>query len=139
MSQQELGKGERHELHAKVPQEKQNRKLHRELKNQVLSRWRDEVRRDPEQSAQILNLDDQELEDHLPALTDKIIAFFEANQFKILKTMPPSTAVSGGRWAIQSFHSCVNFRFFAVFLVGMVREIVGAEQALRKSKAGATS
>src|ERR1700758_2573077 len=44
------------------------------LKDQVLSLWREEVRRDPEQAAQIHQLDDQELADHLPALTDKIIA-----------------------------------------------------------------
>src|SRR5271163_2925721 len=43
------------------------------LKNQVLSRWRDEVLRDPGQRILMQALDDQELEDHLPALTHKVI------------------------------------------------------------------
>jgi hypothetical protein len=85
------------------------------LKDQVLSRWRDQVRRDPEQSAQIHNLDDKELEDHLPSLTDKSSRYFEANLFTTLKKTPPSTAASGGRWDIRSFHWCGNSRFFAAF------------------------
>ena len=44
------------------------------LRQEILLRWREAVRRDPEQSAEIQQLDDKELEDHLPALTDKIIA-----------------------------------------------------------------
>lgn len=43
------------------------------LKGEILTRWRDEVHRDAEQAAQIHQLDDEELEDHLPALTDKVI------------------------------------------------------------------
>ena len=49
------------------------------LKDQVLSRWREEVRRDPEQAAEVHNLDDKELEDHLPALANKIIASLESD------------------------------------------------------------
>lgn len=44
-----------------------------ELKSQVLSRWRELVRRDREQWRLVHNLDDRELEDHLPALTDEVI------------------------------------------------------------------
>jgi hypothetical protein len=36
------------------------------LKEEILARWRQEVRRDPEQAALIHKLDDQELQDHLP-------------------------------------------------------------------------
>src|SRR5882757_9742595 len=43
------------------------------LKGEILTRWRDEVHRDAEQAAQIHQLDDEGLEDHLPALTDKVI------------------------------------------------------------------
>ncbi len=85
------------------------------LKDQVLSRWRDEVRGDPEQSAQIHNLDDKELEDHLPSLTDKIIALLRGEPIHDLEKTPPSTAASGGRCDIRSFHWCGNSRFFAAF------------------------
>jgi signal transduction histidine kinase len=45
----------------------------RNLIHEVIVRWRDEVRRDPDQLAFIGRLDDKQLEDHLPALTEKII------------------------------------------------------------------
>jgi hypothetical protein len=43
------------------------------LRGQILARWRDEVRRDSEQAALIHKIGDQELEDHLPRLTDNVI------------------------------------------------------------------
>jgi RsbT co-antagonist protein rsbRD N-terminal domain len=45
------------------------------LKGEILARWTEQVRRDPEQAALTHDLDDQELQDHLPALTEKIIRF----------------------------------------------------------------
>ena len=48
------------------------------LKGEVISRWREEVRRLPEQAALIRDLDDQELQDHLPALTEKVIKLLRA-------------------------------------------------------------
>ncbi len=43
------------------------------LKAHVLERWRAEVRNNPEQAETVSKLDDRELQDHLPLLTDDII------------------------------------------------------------------
>jgi signal transduction histidine kinase len=43
------------------------------LTAQILSSWREQARRDPEQAARLQLLDDKELEDHLPALTEDIL------------------------------------------------------------------
>jgi len=72
------------------------------LKGEILTRWRDEVHRDAEQAAQIHQLDDEELEDHLPALTDKVIKLLRgASTEDPSRRTPPSTAASGGRSAIR--------------------------------------
>jgi hypothetical protein len=49
------------------------------LKGEILTRWRDELHRDAEQAAQIHQLDDEELEDHLPALTDMLFPIVGAD------------------------------------------------------------
>ena len=43
------------------------------VEGQVLVRWRERVKSDPEQASQRVGLDDKELEDHLPALVDDLI------------------------------------------------------------------
>ena len=97
------------------------------LKDQVLSRWRDEVRGDPEQSAQINNLDDEKLGDHLPALTDKIIALLRGEPTQDLE----EDAAQHGRQRRALGYSVVpllrELQIFRRVLVGMVKEIIGAE------------
>jgi hypothetical protein len=44
------------------------------IKDQILDHWRREVRSSPEQAALVAHLDDRDLQDHLPALTERIIA-----------------------------------------------------------------
>ena len=51
-----------------------------QLKGQILDRWREEVRKDPVQAASVHHLDDQELKDHLPALTDRILKLLRGEQ-----------------------------------------------------------
>ena len=106
------------------------------LKDQVLSRWRDEVRGDPEQSAQILNLDDQELENHLPALTDKIIALLRGESVQDLE----EDAAQHGRQRRALGYSVVplvrEFQIFRRVLVGIVQEIVGAEASAEEIESG---
>jgi signal transduction histidine kinase/ActR/RegA family two-component response regulator len=43
------------------------------LKAMILSRWREDCRRDPEQGALIHDLDDAKLQDHIPSLSEKIV------------------------------------------------------------------
>src|SRR5579862_6151553 len=45
------------------------------LKREILARWKEQVRTDPEQAALIRNFNDAELQDHLPALTESVIKF----------------------------------------------------------------
>src|SRR5258708_25234990 len=51
-----------------------------QLKVQMFDRWREEVRKDPVQAASVHHLDDQELKDHLPALTDRILKLLRGEQ-----------------------------------------------------------
>jgi hypothetical protein len=60
------------------------------LKGEILARYRDEVRRDAEQAAQIHQLDDEERQDRMPALTIRLSNCCAASRLKTLNRTPPS-------------------------------------------------
>jgi signal transduction histidine kinase len=96
------------------------------LKREILSAWRDEVRRDPEQAAQIHNLSDEELEGHLPALIDNIITLLRGEP---ATQDPAEEATKHGRQRRALGYSVVpllrELQIFRRVLTGMVEEIVG--------------
>jgi len=106
------------------------------LKDQVLSRWREEVRRDPEQAAEVHSLDDKELEDHLPALANKIIASLESDVPQDLD----QDAAQHGRQRRALGYSVVpllrELQIFRRVLIGMIREIVGTEVSAEEIEHG---
>jgi signal transduction histidine kinase/CheY-like chemotaxis protein len=95
------------------------------LTSQIISRWRDAVRRDPEQARVIHKLDDHELEDHLPSLTEKII--------KLLRNEPAvdieRDAAQHGQQRRALGYSVVlmlrELQLFRRVLMDMVQEMVG--------------
>ena len=98
-----------------------------QLKGQILDRWREEVRKDPVQAASVPHLDDQELKDHLPALTDKILKLLRGEQVTDLE----ADAASHGLQRRERGYSVVallrELQIFRRVLTLMVREIVGAD------------
>jgi len=73
-----------------------------DLKGKILARWRDEVRRDPEQAALIHNVGDQEFEDHLPELTEKLIKLFRGEATESLEgRRRPAWPRSAGTWIFR--------------------------------------
>lgn len=96
-----------------------------QLAGEILNRWRAEVLRNPEQAALIHNLDDEELKDHLPALTEKVI--------KILRGEPTENleqdAAQHGRQRRALGYSVVpllrELQIFRRVLIAAVHEIVG--------------
>jgi signal transduction histidine kinase len=99
--------------------------IHR-LADQILDRWREEVRRDPEQFALVHHLDDQELQDHLPALIAKIINLLRGEPADNLE----EDAAEHGRQRRALGYSVVpllhEMQIFRHMLLSMVEEIVGA-------------
>jgi signal transduction histidine kinase/CheY-like chemotaxis protein len=95
------------------------------LKGEIISRWREEVRSNPELTALVHKLDDQELEDHLPALTDKIISLLRGETAKDLE----EDAGQHGRQRRAEGYSVVSLlrelQIFRRVLTSMVREVVG--------------
>lgn len=95
------------------------------LKDQVLSFWREQVRADPEQAAQIHSLDDRELEDHLPGLTQKIIALLRGEAAEDLE----EDAAKHGRQRRALGYSVVSLlrelQIFRRVLIRMIHQIVG--------------
>jgi hypothetical protein len=96
------------------------------LKSEILARWRDEVHRDAEQAVQIHQLDDEELQDHLPALTDKIIKLLRGEPTENLE----EDAAQHGRQRRALGFSVVpllrELQIFRRVLTSMVQEVVGA-------------
>ena len=96
------------------------------LADQILDRWREEVRRDPEQFALVHHLDDQELQDHLPALIAKIINLLRGEPADNLE----EDAAEHGRQRRALGYSVVpllrELQIFRQVLLSMVGEIVGA-------------
>jgi len=95
------------------------------LKNQVLSRWRDEVLRDPGQRILMQALDDQELEDHLPALTHKVIQVLRG---ETAADLDEDAAEHGRQRRALGFSVVALVREMQIFrhvLIEMLLEIVG--------------
>jgi len=106
------------------------------LKGEILARWRQEVRRDPEQAALIHKRDDQELQDHLPGLTDKVIRFLRGEQSEHLE----EDAAQHGRQRRALGYSVVpllrELQIFRGVLTSMVQEIVGADVSAEEIERG---
>jgi signal transduction histidine kinase len=102
------------------------------LKGEILTRWRDEVHRDAEQAAQIHQLDDEELEDHLPALTDKVIKLLRGASTQDLE----EDAAQHGRQRRALGYSVVpllrELQIFRRVLTDMLFHIVGADASAEK-------
>jgi len=102
------------------------------LKGEILTRWRDEVHRDAEQAAQIHQLDDEELEDHLPALTDKVIKLLRGASTEDLE----EDAAQHGRQRRALGYSVVpllrELQIFRRVLTDMQFHIVGADASAEK-------
>jgi signal transduction histidine kinase len=97
------------------------------LQDRLISAWRVTVRQDPQQPSLIQRLDDQELEDHLPALTEKII--------KLLRDEPSegieADAANHGRQRRALGFPVVSIlrelQVFRRLLTDMVHEIIGQD------------
>jgi signal transduction histidine kinase len=97
------------------------------LKREIVVRWREQVRRDPEQPTLVYQLDDRELEDHLPALTEKIIQLLRGESAEDLD----QDAAQHGRQRRALGYSVVQvlheLQIFRHVLTGVVEEILGQE------------
>ena len=106
------------------------------IRGEILNRWREEVRRDPEQAALIHKLDDQELQDHLPDLTDKVIKFLRGEVSEDLE----EDAARHGRQRRALGYSVVpllrELQIFRRVLTSMVQEIVGADVSVEEIERG---
>jgi hypothetical protein len=80
------------------------------LKGQVLDRWRVEVRGNPEQREIVQKLDDQELQDHLPVLTDNIIQCLRGESLDRLEEAAARHAGSGAVMVTRSSLCCASCR-----------------------------
>jgi signal transduction histidine kinase len=90
----------------------------------------------PEQAALIHELDDEELQDHLPGLTDKVIRCLHGEQSENLD----EDAARHGRQRRALGYSVVpllrELQIFRRVLTGMVQEIVGAEVSAEEIERG---
>jgi signal transduction histidine kinase len=104
------------------------------LQGEIISRWRDEVRSNPELTALVHKLDDQELEDHLPALTDKIISLLRGETAKDLE----EDAGQHGRQRRALGYSVVSLlrelQIFRRVLTSMVQEVVGGNISAQETE-----
>src|SRR5271154_2889908 len=104
------------------------------LRGEIISQWRNEVRSDPELTALIHKLDDHELEDHLPALTDKIIALLRGETTKDLV----EDAVQHGSQRRALGYSVVSMlrelQIFRQVLTSMVQEVVGGNISAQETE-----
>ena len=107
-----------------------------DLKGKILARWRDEVRRDPEQAALIHNVGDQEFEDHLPELTEKLIKLFRGEATESLE----EDAAQHGRDRRALGFSVVpllrEFQILRRVLTEMLQEIIGANASAEEIDRG---
>jgi signal transduction histidine kinase len=90
-----------------------------------MARWREEVRRDPEQAALIPKLDDQELQDHLPGLAEKVIQFLRGG---VVEDLELDAAKHGRQRRAQGYSVVPLLRELQIFrrvLTEMVQKIVG--------------
>ena len=98
-----------------------------DLKEEILARWQEEVRRDPEQAALIHNFDDQQLQGHLPALTEKVIKFLRGEPAENFE----EHAAEHGRQRRALGYSVVpllrELQIFRRVLTDMILEIAGSD------------
>jgi signal transduction histidine kinase/CheY-like chemotaxis protein len=97
------------------------------LKDQIISRWRISIRQDPQQPSLLQRLDDQELEDHLPALTEKIIKLLQGEPVEGLED---NAAEHGRQRRMLGFPIVSLLRELQIFrgvLTDMVHEVVGTD------------
>jgi signal transduction histidine kinase/CheY-like chemotaxis protein len=101
------------------------------LKDQIVDHWRREVRTSPEQAALVAHLDDRELQDHLPALTERIIALLRGEPAEGLI----EDAIEHGQQRYRDGYSVVQLlrelQIFRRVLANMAYEIVEDESAER--------
>ena len=106
------------------------------LKDEILARWREAVRHDPEQAALVHQLDDQELLDHLPALVEKVIHFLHGEVVEGLE----EDAAQHGRQRRSNGYSVVpllrELQIFRGVLTDMVQEIVGPKVSAEEIERG---
>src|SRR6202453_279994 len=99
------------------------------LKDQIVDHWRREVRTNPEQAALVAHLDDLELQDHLPALTERIIALLRGEPADGLI----EDAIEHGQQRYRDGYSVVQLlrelQIFRRVLANMAYEIVEDESA----------
>src|SRR3984957_5800057 len=99
------------------------------LKDQIVDHWRREVRSNPEQAALVAHLDDLELQDHLPALTVRIIALLRGEPADGLI----EDAIEHGQQRYRDGYSVVQLlrelQIFRRVLANMAYEIVDDESA----------
>jgi signal transduction histidine kinase/CheY-like chemotaxis protein len=103
---------------------KQN-KIGSGIERRILSRWRELVRGDPGNGNLMHDLDDQELEDHLPALTDKVIKELRGEP---TKNLDDDAAKHGRQRRALGFPVVSLLRELQIFrrvLTDMVEEIIG--------------
>ena len=96
-----------------------------QLKGQILDRWREEVRKDPVQAASAPHLDDQELKDHLPALTDRILKLLRGEQVTDLEANAASHGLQRRKRGFSVVALLRELQIFRRILTLMVRDIVG--------------
>jgi hypothetical protein len=91
-----------------------------QIKDQILDHWRREVRSNPEQAALVAHLDDRELRDHLPALTERIIALLRGEAADGLI----EDAIEHGRQRYRDGYSVVQLlREMQIFRGGVSVEV----------------
>jgi signal transduction histidine kinase/CheY-like chemotaxis protein len=108
--------------------------LHK-LKDQILELWRREVRSSSEQAALVAHLDDQELQDHLPALTERIIALLRGAPVEGLE----KDAEEHGQQRYRDGYSVVQLlremQIFRQVLATMAYELVGPDESAQQIQA----
>ena len=108
------------------------------LRARILARWRDEVRRDPEQAAVIHKIGDEELQDHLPALTDTVIKLLRGEPTET-QTLEEDAAQHGHQRRRIGFSVVPLLREFQILrrvLTDMLQEIVGANVSAEEIERG---
>jgi signal transduction histidine kinase/CheY-like chemotaxis protein len=105
------------------------------LKDQILELWRREVRSNPAQAALVTHLDDRELQDHLPALTERIIAMLRGEAAAGLE----EDAVEHGQQRYRDGYSVVQLlremQIFRRVLATMADEIMGPSESAEQIQA----
>ena len=108
------------------------------LRAQILARWRDEVRRDPEQAAMIHKIGDEELEDHLPGLTATVIKLLRGEPTET-QTLEEDAAQHGHQRRRIGFSVVPLLREFQILrriLTDMLQEIIGANASAEEVERG---